>query len=122
MAGKHFKGEIYEILTEAKHSETQEELIVYRNLETGEILVRPKATAGEIWVCQKAMSGDGHPRSITRLEKVLCDKKAMSDLLIKENCPHHFGLEDYETAGNHGCMGVKCEDCWNERAEEYDKT
>ena len=115
---RHYKGGIYEVLAEARYTETQEELIVYRSLETGKTWVRPKAIFF-------GKTDDGRPRFtkvITRLEKVLCDKKAMRDLLIKDNCPHHFGLEDYETAGNHGCMGVKCEDCWNERAKENDKT
>jgi RsfA family transcription factor len=39
---KHFKGGIYEVLTpKALHSETQEELVVYKSLETDQVWVRP---------------------------------------------------------------------------------
>lgn len=39
---RHFKGAETEVLMEAKHSETLEEMVVYRHLDTGEIWVRPK--------------------------------------------------------------------------------
>ena len=40
---KHYKGNMYEVLGEAKHSETMEELIVYRALYGDHaIWVRPK--------------------------------------------------------------------------------
>ncbi len=39
---QHFKGGKYEALFLAKHSETQEEMVVYRN-EKGEVWVRPRA-------------------------------------------------------------------------------
>lgn len=43
MIYKHYKtGNLYELVAEAKHSETQEELIVYKSLKTGEIWVRPR--------------------------------------------------------------------------------
>ncbi len=39
---RHFKGGEYEVIGVAKHSETQEEMVVYRALYgTGEIWVRP---------------------------------------------------------------------------------
>lgn len=38
----HFKGAKIEVLMEAKHSETLEEMVVYRHLDTGEVWVRPK--------------------------------------------------------------------------------
>lgn len=38
----HFKGAEVELLMEAKHSETLEEMVVYKHLDTGEIWVRPK--------------------------------------------------------------------------------
>ena len=38
---KHFKGGSYEALFIAKHSETLEEMMVYKNLQTGVIWVRP---------------------------------------------------------------------------------
>jgi hypothetical protein len=39
---QHFKGGVYEVLGVAKHSETEEELVVYRNSQ-GDLWVRPKA-------------------------------------------------------------------------------
>jgi len=38
---QHFKGGVYEVIGLAKHSETLEEMIVYKN-EKGDIWVRPK--------------------------------------------------------------------------------
>jgi len=38
---RHFKGEIYEVVGVAKHSETLEEMVVYRN-EKGKLWARPK--------------------------------------------------------------------------------
>lgn len=39
---RHFKGGLYEVIGLAKHSETLEELVVYKHLDTDEIWVRPK--------------------------------------------------------------------------------
>ena len=39
---RHFKGGLYMILEECKHSETQEEMVVYKNLKDNQIWVRPK--------------------------------------------------------------------------------
>lgn len=38
----HFKGAEVKVLLEARHSETLEEMVVYKHLNTGEIWVRPK--------------------------------------------------------------------------------
>lgn len=38
---KHYKGNIYKIIAIAKHSETEEELVVYQNIEKGDIWARP---------------------------------------------------------------------------------
>ena len=38
---KHFKGTMIEVIDIAKHSETLEELVIYKHLVDGEILARP---------------------------------------------------------------------------------
>ncbi len=41
---RHFKGGLYEVLGVAKHSETEEEFVVYRPLDgSGGLWVRPRA-------------------------------------------------------------------------------
>ena len=45
---RHFKGNLYEVLTVAKHSETLEEMVVYRALYgEGGLWVRPAAMWNE---------------------------------------------------------------------------
>ena len=44
---KHYKGNIYKIIALAKHSETGEDMIVYQNIEKGDIWVRPKSMWNE---------------------------------------------------------------------------
>jgi hypothetical protein len=40
---RHFKGNMYEVIALAKHSETLEELVVYKALyDEGQVWVRPK--------------------------------------------------------------------------------
>ncbi len=39
---RHYKGNIYEIIALGKHSETCEDVIVYKSVKTGEVWVRPK--------------------------------------------------------------------------------
>jgi len=38
---RHYKGGLYEVIDMALHSETLETLVVYRNLQTGLLWVRP---------------------------------------------------------------------------------
>lgn len=40
---KHYKGEMYEVIGNAKHSETLEDMVVYRSLENDRVWVRPSA-------------------------------------------------------------------------------
>ncbi len=44
---RHFKGGIYEVVDIALHSETLEEMIVYRNVESGKCWVRPASMWNE---------------------------------------------------------------------------
>jgi hypothetical protein len=43
MKFKHYKGGEYELMMRAKHETTKEEHTVYRNIETGEVWVRPSS-------------------------------------------------------------------------------
>lgn len=56
---RHYKGGEYEVLHEARHSETEEELVVYRALygEFG-VWVRPKA----MWLETVVVDGRPTPR------------------------------------------------------------
>lgn len=38
---KHFKGTIMEVIALAKHSETLEDMVVYKHLEDNQVWVRP---------------------------------------------------------------------------------
>lgn len=40
---RHFKGNEYELLAIARHSETMEELVIYKSLKDGEVWARPKS-------------------------------------------------------------------------------
>ena len=40
---RHFKGNEYELIAVARHSETMEELVVYKSLKDGEVWARPKS-------------------------------------------------------------------------------
>ncbi len=44
---KHYKGNVYKIIALAKHSETEEDMIVYQNVDKGDIWVRPKSMWNE---------------------------------------------------------------------------
>jgi hypothetical protein len=39
---QHYKGGLYEVIGLARHSETLEELVIYRSLSDGKLWVRPK--------------------------------------------------------------------------------
>ena len=54
---RHFKGGEYELLALARHSETGEEMVVYRALyKRGGLWVRP-AAMWEEWVCRDGYEG-----------------------------------------------------------------
>lgn len=45
---RHYKGNIYQIIALAKHSETVEDMIVYQSEKTGDIWVRPAKMWNEV--------------------------------------------------------------------------
>lgn len=45
---KHYKGNVYKIIALAKHSESGEDMVVYQNIEKGDIWTRPKYMWNEI--------------------------------------------------------------------------
>lgn len=58
----HYKGGVYRVLFSAKHTETEEPLVVYVSLKTGEIFARPEKMWNEVipWP-----DGKSRPRFIT---------------------------------------------------------
>ena len=51
---RHFKGGEYEVIALARHTETQEELVIYKSLSTGEMWARPKTVFVEsVGDCQR---------------------------------------------------------------------
>ena len=38
---RHFKGGLYQVIGRATHTETLEDMVVYKSLETGKMWVRP---------------------------------------------------------------------------------
>ena len=44
---RHFKGGMYEVVDIALHSETLEEMVVYKNLDSGKCWVRPASMWNE---------------------------------------------------------------------------
>lgn len=56
---RHYKGREYEVVGTAKHSETEEEFVVYRQLYgTGDLWIRPM----EMFVEQVLLNGQVLPR------------------------------------------------------------
>lgn len=45
---RHFKGNLYEIVGFAKHSETMENMIIYKSLRNNSIWVRPYSMWSEV--------------------------------------------------------------------------
>lgn len=59
---KHYKGGIYRILTLAKHSETQDTLVIYQSTEFGSVYARPL----EMWFEDVNKSADEDGRVVYR--------------------------------------------------------
>lgn len=57
---RHYKGNEYEVIAVARHSENNEELVIYKNVSDGAVWARPKAI-----FCGKA--GDGSVRRFVKL-------------------------------------------------------
>lgn len=45
---KHFKGNLYKIIGFARHSETDEDMIIYESLRNNTVWVRPKSMWNEV--------------------------------------------------------------------------
>ena len=45
---KHFKGNLYRVLDIARHSETEEEHVVYRAMKDGSLWIRPLSMFDEV--------------------------------------------------------------------------
>lgn len=39
---RHYKGNVYEVIAIGKHSETVEDMVVYKSLKNGDVWIRPK--------------------------------------------------------------------------------
>ena len=63
---KHFKGREYQVIGVAKHSETLEELVVYKSLENGELWVRPLS----MFTQEVEANGQKQPRFVFVRENV----------------------------------------------------
>ena len=55
---RHYKGGMYEVIDIARHSETLEVLVIYRNVATGEYWARPIS----MWNETVVIEGDEVPR------------------------------------------------------------
>ena len=45
---RHYKGTIYKIIALARHSETDEEMVIYQSQSTGDVWARPKAMWNDV--------------------------------------------------------------------------
>lgn len=59
---RHYKGGLYEIISLAKHSETNEDMVVYKSLLFGSVYVRPLSMWFEIVKHSSIKFGYDQPR------------------------------------------------------------
>lgn len=45
---QHWKGGLYSVITTAKHTETLEEMVVYRSLKDGKVWIRPASMWNDV--------------------------------------------------------------------------
>ena len=65
---KHFKGNLYEVIAIAKHSETLEEFVVYKALYESD-----KTKFGQVWIRPKSMfleQVEVNNKKVPRFEKI----------------------------------------------------
>lgn len=61
---KHYKGGTYEVITLAKHSETNEDMVVYKSIPFGSVYCRPLS----MW--EETIPKFGNFRNISRFSKI----------------------------------------------------
>lgn len=59
---KHYKGGEYQVLTMAKHSETDEDMVIYKSIHFGSYHVRPLS----VWNNEVTLPGDGKKAQTVR--------------------------------------------------------
>lgn len=59
---QHYKGGKYEVITLAKHTETEETLVIYKSLHFGTVHARPLS----LWFDTIVLSEDNEPYSSTQ--------------------------------------------------------
>lgn len=84
---RHFKGNIYRLLHEARHSETQEIMVVYQAMYGSR----------DIWVRPKAMFDEEITRDGMTFKRFtgISDEEAMSEIPLEFNTSYYFPELDY---------------------------
>ena len=95
---RHFKGNDYEVIAIARHSETEESMVVYRALHgNGDIWVRP----ADMWNETVERNGKQYRRfySLDRIERVEKYEKLFDEALARRDPEKLRLLEAYYTSG-----------------------
>ena len=79
---KHFKSNEYEVIGMAKHSETGEEMVVYRALDGGAMWVRP----AEMWDDWVELEGRRVKRFTEEMEKNVTDTNKLCAIMEHYSC------------------------------------